>query len=832
MKGGKFLLIDANSLIHRAYHALPNLMSSKGLHTGAIYGFVNLFLRIVKEQQPTHVAAAFDLKAPTFRHKMYAPYKATRRPMDSELAEQFEPLKELLALMKVGCVSMEGYEADDILGTLSRRLDGECIVLTGDRDSLQLVSEKTRVFRTVKGVTDIEIYDLEKLAEEGFTPAKFIDYKALRGDPSDNIPGVPGVGEKTAKQLLERYDSLDEVLAHADEIKGKLGENLRSGREIALLSRELATIDTDVPLAVTEEDLVFSGVYPAAVRARLAELELNSLVPRMKFDESEPAPAAREKKRIVLSSAEEIGKACVGDEIAVMFGEEMTFTADGETEYAVDTSVDLFGGGIAWDDAAEELAKLTADKRLVCFDFKRLYKRYGFSGSSRFDAMIAAHLVRGSAPVKSAESVLGADGGAVELWAFARKAERELREAGLDRLYSEVELPLAPVLADMEKRGVAVSEPALAALKDKYEARLAELSREIYELAGTNFNIASPKQLGEVLFDKLGLPHGKKTKTGWSVGEEVLAGLAAAHPVVPAVLEWRHFSKLLGTYVVGMQPLVTGGRIHTEFNQCVTATGRLSSTGPNLQNIPVRGEEAKDVKSAFTASEGCVLVSADYSQIELRLLAHFSGDGILVDAFKSGRDIHAATAAAVLGKRIEDVTPEERRDAKAINFGIIYGMSDFGLAENLAIPRYKAKEFIDRYFESHPAVRSYLDGCVENAREKGYAETMMGRRRALPDIRSSNYHLRTAAERMAMNTPLQGTAAEIVKAAMLAVERSLRGMKAKMILQIHDELIVDAPLEERAAVEEILRREMEGAVKLRVPLVVETASAGNWGDLK
>ena len=832
MKGGKFLLIDANSLIHRAYHALPNLMSSKGLHTGAIYGFVNLFLRIVKEQQPTHVAAAFDLKAPTFRHKMYAPYKATRRPMDSELAEQFEPLKELLALMKVGCVSMEGYEADDILGTLSRRLDGECIVLTGDRDSLQLVSEKTRVFRTVKGVTDIEIYDLEKLAEEGFTPAKFIDYKALRGDPSDNIPGVPGVGEKTAKQLLERYDSLDEVLAHADEIKGKLGENLRSGREIALLSRELATIDTDVPLTVTEEDLVFSGVYHAAVRARLAELELNSLVPRMKFDESEPAPAAREKKRIVLSSAEEIVKACVGDEIAVMFGEEMTFTADGETEYAVDTSVDLFGGGIAWDDAAEELAKLTADKRLVCFDFKRLYKRYGFSGSSRFDAMIAAHLVRGSAPVKSAESVLGADGGAVELWAFARKAERELREAGLDRLYSEVELPLAPVLADMEKRGVAVSEPALAALKDKYEARLAELSREIYELAGTNFNIASPKQLGEVLFDKLGLPHGKKTKTGWSVGEEVLAGLVAAHPVVPAVLEWRHFSKLLGTYVVGMQPLVTGGRIHTEFNQCVTATGRLSSTGPNLQNIPVRGEEAKDVKSAFTASEGCVLVSADYSQIELRLLAHFSGDGILVDAFKSGRDIHAATAAAVLGKRIEDVTPEERRDAKAINFGIIYGMSDFGLAENLAIPRYKAKEFIDRYFESHPAVRSYLDGCVENAREKGYAETMMGRRRALPDIRSSNYHLRTAAERMAMNTPLQGTAAEIVKAAMLAVERSLRGMKAKMILQIHDELIVDAPLEERAAVEEILRREMEGAVKLRVPLVVETASAGNWGDLK
>ena len=727
----KFLLIDANSLIHRAYHALPNLKSSKGQYTGAIFGFVNLFLKIVKEQQPTHIAAAFDLKGPTFRHEMYPQYKGTRRPMDEELAVQFQPIKDLLALMGVRCVSREGYEADDVLGTLSRTMDGECIVLTGDRDSLQLVSETTRVFRTVKGVTDIEVYDL----------------------------------------------------------------------------------------------------------ARLAEYELNSLIPRMTFSGGEQTPVlpAAEKETVVVSSAEDIRKAVSGGEVAVVIGDEITFSCDGKTEYKADCAVDLFGGGMDYQAAAETLARAAAGGNTVCYDCKRLIKKYGFSGGDFFDAMIAAHLIRGSAPIKSLDAVIGGTGegaGAAELFRFAEEARASLREQGLEKVFYDIEQPLVPVLADMEKRGVCVDSHTLAALKVKYEDKLARLSDEIFALAGQSFNIASPKQLGEILFDKLGLRHGKKTKTGWSVGEETLSAIAADHPVVGMILDWRHYSKLLGTYVTGMQPLVTHGRIHTEFNQCVTATGRLSSTGPNLQNIPVRGEEARDVKSAFTASEGCVLVSADYSQIELRLLAHFSGDENLVKAFVDGNDIHALTAANILGIPVSEVTPAERRDAKAVNFGIIYGMSDFGLAENLAIPKYKAKEFIDKYFSAHPAVRAYLDECISSARETGFARTLFGRKRALPEINSSNYHLRTAAERMAMNTPLQGTAAEIVKVAMLAVHKRLENMRAKMILQIHDELVVDAPEAEADEVVKILKEEMEKAVALRVPLVVDTNAAKRWGDLK
>lgn len=832
----KFLLIDANSLIHRAYHALPNLKSSKGQYTGAIFGFVNLFLKIVKEQKPTHVAAAFDLKGPTFRHEIYPQYKGTRRPMDEELAVQFQPIKDLLGLMGVRCVSKEGYEADDVLGTLSCTVNGECIVLTGDRDSLQLVSDTTRVFRTVKGVTDIEVYDLARLAEDGFTPDTFIDYKALRGDPSDNIPGVPGVGEKTAKQLLDSYGTLEGVLEHADEVKGKLGENLRANREKAELSRKLATIVKDVPLGVSEEDLRFENVYSAEVKARLSEYELNSLIPRMNFAAGVdlPAVAAVEKKVVVVSSSQEIAKAVSGDEVAVVIGDEITFSCDGVTEFRVDCAVDLFGGGMDFEAAARELAAAVADKRLICYDFKRLIKKYGFANAEFFDVMIAAHLVRGSAPIKSLDAVLGTGdvASAADLFRFADEARKSIKSQGLEKAFYEVELPLVPVLADMERIGVCVDSDALAALKVKYEDKLSRLSEEIFALAGQTFNIASPKQLGEILFDKLGLRHGKKTKTGWSVGEETLSAVAADHPIVAMILDWRHYSKLLGTYVTGMQPLVTRGKIHTEFNQCVTATGRLSSTGPNLQNIPVRGEEAKDVKSAFTASEGCVLVSADYSQIELRLLAHFSGDENLVRAFVEGNDIHALTAASILGIPVSEVTPAERRDAKAVNFGIIYGMSDFGLAENLAIPKYKAKEFIDKYFLAHPSVRAYLDGCINSARETGFAVTLLGRKRALPEINSSNYHLRTAAERMAMNTPLQGTAAEIVKKAMLAVHKRLENMRAKMILQIHDELVVDAPEEEADEVVKILKEEMEKAVELKVPLVVDTNAARRWGDLK
>lgn len=836
-QNNRLLLIDANSIVHRAYHALPNLMTSKGAHTGAIYGFLTIFLRIVAELSPTHVAAAFDLKAPTFRHRLYAPYKGTRKPMDAELAEQFEPLKELLALMRVPVVSKEGYEADDILGTLSAHTDDDTVILTGDRDSFQLVSPTTRIYWTKKGVSDVEVIDLARLAADGFTPQSFIDYKALRGDPSDNIPGVPGVGEKTAKLLLEQYKTLDEVLDHASEVKGKLGETLSASREIAELSRTLATIDKDVPLEIDEESLRFSGVYSEDVRSRLRELELNSLAGRMTFASADgtPASGAYEKTVVRLSSCKEIADAAEGDRFAVVIGESVSFAFSEDKEYSVECAQDLFAEGPSFDEALEAVKKLAEGRTLVCYDFKALKKKYGFAPKDFFDVMIAAHLTRGSAPIKSVEAVLGAEGmdvGAAEMLRYARSAEESLAAQGLDKLFYEVEQPLALVLAAMEERGICVDEDRLAALKVKYEGILAELTDKIYAAAGTTFNIASPKQLGEVLFDKLGLKHGKKTKTGYSVSEDVLTGLAEAHPVVKYVLEWRHYAKLLGTYVTGMQPLVSRGKIHTEFNQCVTATGRLSSMNPNLQNIPVRGEEAKDVKSAFVASDGCVLVSADYSQIELRMLAHLSGDEKLIEAYNNSEDIHALTASRILGIPQSEVTPAQRRDAKAVNFGIIYGMSDYGLSENISVPVYKAKEFIEKYFATYPRVREYMDANVAFAREHGYSVTMLGRRRNLKDITSSNYLTRSAAERMAMNTPLQGSAADVVKLAMLAVEKRLAGMKSKMILQIHDELIVDAAEDEADEIVRILKEEMENAVKLRVPLIAEANTAKNWGDLK
>ena len=836
-QNNRLLLIDANSIVHRAYHALPNLMTSKGAHTGAIYGFLTIFLRIVAELSPTHVAAAFDLKAPTFRHRLYAPYKGTRKPMDAELAEQFEPLKELLALMRVPVVSKEGYEADDILGTLSAHTDDDTVILTGDRDSFQLVSPTTRIYWTKKGVSDVEVIDLARLAADGFTPQSFIDYKALRGDPSDNIPGVPGVGEKTAKLLLEQYKTLDEVLDHASEVKGKLGETLSASREIAELSRTLATIDKDVPLEIDEESLRFSGVYSEDVRSRLRELELNSLAGRMTFASADgtPASGAYEKTVVRLSSCKEIADAAEGDRFAVVIGESVSFAFSEDKEYSVECAQDLFAEGPTFDEALEAVKKLAEGRTLVCYDFKALKKKYGFAPKAFFDVMIAAHLTRGSAPIKSVEAVLGAEGmdvGAAEMLRYARTAGESLAAQGLDKLFYEVEQPLALVLAAMEERGICVDEDRLAALKVKYENILSELTDKIYAAAGTTFNIASPKQLGEVLFDKLGLKHGKKTKTGYSVSEDVLTGLAEAHPVVKYVLEWRHYAKLLGTYVTGMQPLVSRGKIHTEFNQCVTATGRLSSMNPNLQNIPVRGEEAKDVKSAFVASEGCVLVSADYSQIELRMLAHLSGDEKLIEAYNNSEDIHALTASRILGIPQSEVTPAQRRDAKAVNFGIIYGMSDYGLSENISVPVYKAKEFIEKYFATYPKVREYMDANVAFAREHGYSVTMLGRRRNLKDITSSNYLTRSAAERMAMNTPLQGSAADVVKLAMLAVEKRLAGMKSKMILQIHDELIVDAAEDEADEIVRILKEEMENAVKLRVPLIAEANTAKNWGDLK
>lgn len=839
MAQNKILLLDSNSLMHRAYHALPNLKSSKGLYTGAIYGFLSILLRLIKEQKPTHIAAAFDLHGPTFRHEMFKDYKATRKPMDEELRQQVEPLKELITAMGIKIVSLQGYEGDDILGTLSKRFDDECIIVTGDRDSFQLVSPTTKVFWTKKGVSDIEVYDEERLLQDGFTVSQFIDYKALRGDTSDNVPGIPGVGEKTAKQLLEKYGSLDEILAHAAEIPGKLGQNVQNGKDIAILSKELVTINCDVPVECTLDDIKFTPVYSQAVRTLFGQLEITSLAARMTFENGEDESVVElpkiEKKVVVLTTGQDIKAAIKGDKIAVIIGENVTFAVDDKTEYKIDCVQDLFSEGVDFDEAVNVVKECAKDMELVCYDFKALSKAYGFDNSKFFDTMIASHLVRGSAPIKSVEQVLGADGlevGAVELLVESDKLKEQLAKNELNHLFFDVEQPLCVVLRNMEQRGMCVSVAALKSLEEKYAERIATLTGEIYDLAGEHFNIASTKQLGEILFEKLMLPHGKKTKTGYSVSEDVLGNLSGAHPIIAKILEYRHYAKLQSTYVTGLQPLVKAGRIHTEFNQCITTTGRLSSTNPNLQNIPTRSEEAKDIKSAFIPSEGNVLVSADYSQIELRLLAHMSGDEQLIKAFNEGDDIHAITAAQILGKSVSEVTPAERRDAKAVNFGIIYGISGYGLAENLSIPQYKAKEFIANYFTMHPKVREFMDGCVKSARERGYSLTMLGRRRNLSDLNASNYMVRSSAERMAMNTPLQGSAADIIKLAMLGVEKRLASMKSKMILQIHDELIIDAAADEAEEVKKILSYEMEHAVKLSVSLIAEATSAKNWGELK
>lgn len=838
MSQNKILLLDSNSLMHRAYHALPNLKSSKGLYTGAIYGFLSILLKIIKEQNPTHIAAAFDLHGPTFRHEMYREYKATRKPMDEELREQVEPLKDLITAMGIKIVSKQGYEGDDILGTLSKRFDDECIIVTGDRDSFQLVSPTTKIFWTKKGVSDIEVYDVERLLEDGFTVEQFIDYKALRGDTSDNVPGVPSVGEKTAKQLLDKYGSLENILANAEQIPGKLGQNVANNKELALLSKELVTINCDVPVECTLADIVFTPVYSGEVKQKLAELEISSLANRMVFDGAEqttPEKKNIEKTTVVLKTESEIENAAKGDKIAIIIGKDIAFALDDKTEYTISCVEDLFSEGIGFDDALFALKKAAAGKELVCYDYKSLSKTYGFEQDKFFDVMIAAHLARGSAPIKNIEQVLGADGyetGAAELFAESENLREQLTQQGLNRLFFDVEQPLCVVLRNMEERGVCVSADVLKALEGKYGQLIESLTKEIYALAGETFNIASPKQLGEILFDKLGLPHGKKTKTGYSVSEDVLSNLASKHPIVNAVLEYRHYAKLQSTYVVGLQPLINRGRIHTEFNQCITQTGRLSSTNPNLQNIPARSEEAKDIKSAFVPSENCVLVSADYSQIELRLLAHMSGDEQLIEAFNKDEDIHAITASQILGIPVSKVTPAQRRDAKAVNFGIIYGISGFGLAENLSIPQYMAKEFIANYFTMHPKVRAFMDKNVEDARERGYSLTMLGRHRNLSDLKASNYMVRSAAERMAMNTPLQGSAADIIKIAMINVEKRLENMKSKMILQIHDELIIDAAKDEEEEVKKILSYEMEHAVELSVPLVAEATSATNWGELK
>lgn len=842
----KLLLLDSNSLLHRAYYALPGLTDSKGNPTGAIFGFVSMLARLIKEEKPTHIAAAFDLKAPTFRHKMYDGYKATRKPMPDELVKQVPVLKKLIGDLGIKIVELEGYEADDIIGTLAKKFSCPTDIVTGDRDSLQLIDDTTNVLFTKRGITDVVRYDAKRLEEDGFaTPSAIIDYKALRGDTSDNIPGIPGIGEKTAMELLSTYSTMENTLAHADEIKGKLGEKIRNGSDLARLSYTLATIKTDVPIEISLDDIAFSYPLSESAKNALIALEFTSLTKRFVFSgetaKSDETTALQEKIEYTTVEIDNIDdlrlvlKEHENTPFALSVGADVCIAFSKDKAYVVKQNYDLFGGMTA-DDVLREIAPLITNDCIVS-DFKKILHVLNDAGveisCTPRDVGLMAYLVFGGrsfsdvVTLAAAANVIG--DGVTAFFPIAEYLEKELEKKELVSLYRDVELPLERVLFDMERTGIKVDKAVLEELREKYEDEIETLTSKIYSYAGEKFNVNSPKQLTVVLFDKLGLKPSKKNKTGLSVNVDVLEKLYDEHPIIPLILRYRQISKLLSTYVLGLEKATASdGRVHTEYKQTLTNTGRLSSTEPNLQNIPTRTVEGKEIRRAFVAENGKILISADYSQIELRLMAHMSGDENLIKAYNESRDIHATTAAEIYGVDIEDVTDEMRRNAKAVNFGIIYGISDFGLAQNLSIQVREAKKYIEKYFETYPKVKEFMDGQVEFAKENGFVRTLFNRIRPMPELSSSNYAVREFGRRAAMNFPLQGTAADIIKIAMLKTVKNLENTSVKLLLQVHDELIVEADEKEKEKVESILKDSMENAVRLKVPLTVGVESGKSW----
>ncbi len=840
----RLVLIDGYSLMHRAFYALPALTNSRGEYTNAVFGFYSMLLKVVKDAQPGYLCVALDAHAPTFRHKAYAAYKGTRKPMPEELRPQLGLLRSSLTEMGVCWTEAPGYEADDIIGTLSAQAEAlgwETVIVTGDRDSFQLIGGGTTVWFTRKGLSETERLDTAGLKEKyGILPGQVTDLKGLMGDSSDNIPGVAGVGEKTALKLLAEYGSLEETLAHAEEVKGKLGEKLRLGAEDARMSRELATICRQAPLSVGPKD----AALPPLERARpvFRELEFGSLLERLPKGEAEA-----ERPPEVLSDPEALAALAEESQDA-----DIGFFCDGQTAYlgirgGRDVSValqgDLLTPGMDEDGLFRLLAPLFEGKGSKClFDGKALRTKLAALdirlNGSVFDAALAHYLLEPGSQ-SSAAALLAAEDRAMSGLAFLElcgRLEEELRALHMWELFEKVETPLSDVLFRMEQAGFRVDRQALNALQTEFGENIARLQAEAYEVSGQTFNLNSPQQLGELLFETLGLPSSKKTKRGYSTDAEVLESIQDMHPVVPIVLQFRALSKIKSTYIDGLLKLSDAeGIVHTTLNQTVTVTGRISSAEPNLQNIPVRTELGRGIRKVFVPrNENNVLVDADYSQIELRVLAHMAKEEHMVEAFREGQDIHAQTAAKVYGVPLSQVTSAMRSSAKAVNFGIVYGISDFGLARNISVSRKEAADFIERYFAQYPAVRIFMDKCVKTAKEKGYVETLLGRRRAIPELKSANFNTRSFGERAAMNTPVQGSAADIIKVAMVRVQRALEeeGLKARLILQVHDELIVDAPREEAAQVETLLKREMEAAYALDAPLVAEVKTGASWYETK
>ena len=884
--GEKIVIIDGNSLINRAYYAMQRpMITREGIYTQGIYGFLNMLGKIRDDYAPEYLTVAFDLKAPTFRHLEYKDYKAGRKPMPPELAMQMPILKDVLGAMNIPILELEGFEADDIIGTVARLGEGkglEPLIVTGDKDALQLATDVTKVLITKKGVTDFELFDHGKMIERyNLTPVQFIDLKGLMGDSSDNIPGIPGVGEKTGIKLLEQFGSIENMLANTEQIEREsLRNKVEENAQLAIMSKQLATINRFVPIEFEFESLREEEPDYDRLIELYQKLEFNSFLKRLKMpagetEKTESAVPLQVEKTIIRVPEElDALTALTGKEVFIkVFGDyghvrkpevQGIFLMDEERAFYVDCL------HISPEEAAQAVNHLNLS--LSGHDIKDdvfSLMSYGMTGFNiSFDTAIAEYVLdvsRSKYDLKTLaieklhqdipdqnEFVSGtgqidmfSDNSAAYLdygvllgsitMAVRRCQEPEIEGKSLAKVLYDVELPLVEVLASMEVSGVRADKKFIDEFGLQLKEKIQLLELQIYDLAGTQFNINSPVQLGEVLFEKLQLPSGKKTKRGYSTSADILEKIKDKHPVVPAVLEYRNLTKLNSTYVEGLKPLIASdGRIHAHFQQTVTATGRISCTEPNLQNIPIRQELGRKLRSAFEAEKGCTLVGADYSQIELRVLAHLSQDENLIDAFNNGEDIHRMTASRVLGIPAEQITVADRSRAKAVNFGVIYGMSGFGLSEELNITRKEAEAYIEEYFKKHEKVKAYMDEQIANAKKTGYSETILGRKRAIHEITASAYMVRQLGERLAMNSPIQGSAADIIKLAMLKVYSELKAKHpdAKLILQVHDELIIEAPDSELDEIKELLVRNMESAMNLSVKLAAEVNTGHTWYDLK
>ncbi len=879
----KIVLIDGHSILNRAFYGLPDLTNSEGLHTNAVYGFLNILFRTLEEEQPQYLAVAFDVHAPTFRHQMYADYKGTRKPMPSELREQVPMLKEVLRAMDIELVEKAGYEADDILGTLAERCEKkgmEVTVVSGDRDILQLASDRImiRMPKTVRGKTTIVNYHAKEVLERyQVEPKQIIELKALMGDTSDNIPGIPGVGEKTATKLIVEYGSIENAYVHVEEIRpNKAKESLKNNYDLAVMSKKLATIDTNAPVECDLEHAKIRNLYTEEAYEMFRRLDFKNLLGR--FDSA----AVKEQDSLFIRVETDLEEAeallkqaavqpAVGLELLEstaheILGLAVAWEKDGEPEVCYIPASETVTVGFLKEKTEELFA---AVEKVCVMDIKKLLKNVkNIRPEQVFDAGIAAYLLN---PLKNtytyddlakeylqvylpsteeifdtaklpdlaavSDELAGCYAGnmAYAVYRVRKIMEQRLEAEGMSRLYQEIEIPLAFTLADMEEAGIRVEAEELKAYGERLQVRIGELEEKIYQEAGETFNINSPKQLGVILFEKLQLPGGRKTKSGYSTAADVLEKLAPDHPIVSDILEYRQLAKLKSTYADGLSAFIgPDGRIHSTFNQTITATGRISSTEPNLQNIPVRMELGRLIRKVFLPADGCVFIDADYSQIELRVLAHMSGDEKLIAAYRQAEDIHRITASEVFHVPFDEVTPLQRRNAKAVNFGIVYGISSFGLSQDLSISRKEAQQYIEKYFETYPGIKGFLDGCVEQAKEQGYSVTMFGRRRPVPELKSSNFMQRSFGERVAMNAPIQGTAADIIKIAMIRVNERLKReqLRARLLLQVHDELLIEAPLEEVDQVQRILEEEMTHAADLKVKLEIDMHTGNSWYEAK